>query len=249
VKVTRPGPLDEAALFRAYTRHGDLLARERLITRYLPLAESMARRFARGIRDDDFVQVASFGLIKAIDRFDPEKGVAFSSFAVPTIVGELKRYRRDHGWAVRPPRGLMELALKLPKETDRLHAKFGRSPTMSELAEALGVTTEEVLEAVEAGNAAHATSLDTPVGDEDRDGSLLDSFGAEDQRIERADELLTILPSLKTFPPRERLILFLRFERDMTQSEIAEQVGISQMHVSRLLRKSLDRLRELADAQ
>lgn len=226
-----------------------MLARERLITRFLPLAESLARKFSRGKHDDDLAQVAAFGLIKAIDRFDADRGIAFSSFAVPTIVGELKRYRRDHGWAVKPPRSLMELALKLPQTTDQLHRSLGRSPTVAELAEALDVTSEQILEGMEASEATYASSLDAPIGGEDGDGSFLDSFGAEDERLQRADEMLTLLPSLKSFPPRERLILFLRFERDLTQSEIAREIGISQMHVSRLLRQSLVRLREMATAQ
>jgi RNA polymerase sigma-B factor len=187
------------------------------------------------------------GLLKAIDRFDPARGTAFSSFAVPTIVGELKRYFRDKGWAIRVPRNLQDLALRVNSATDRLVHTLGRAPTVSELADALGVTIEEVLEAHEAAAAHRADSLDRPSSDDDQDGpQVIDTLGGEEPGYLQAEHSATLEPMMSALSDREREILRLRFVEDLTQSEIGDRVGLSQMHVSRLLRQAVARLREAA---
>jgi RNA polymerase sigma-B factor len=236
-------------LFRRYQREGDLHARRHLIERYLPLARSLARRYERrGEPLDDLVQVASLGLVKAIDRFDAERGLSFSSYAVPTMLGELRRYFRDSGWALHVPREMQERILKVNRAVELLSGQLGHSPSPQLLAEELDLPVEEVLEAI-AANAAYATtSLDTPLssGEKER-GTVAESFGETDGRFEFVEDRASIGPALRTLPERDRLILHMRFVQDLTQSEIAERIGISQMHVSRLIRRALEQVRQAAD--
>src|SRR5215210_5660724 len=236
---------DHALLVR-YHRDGDLAAREELVLRFMPLARQLAGRYrGSGETQDDLVQVACLGLLKAVDRFEPERGHAFTKYAVPTMLGELKRHFRDKGWAVHVPRATQELVLKVSEALAVLPAKLGRSPRPRDIAEAIGAPVEDVLEAMEAATAYEATSLDQPRpgANADEDGwSWGDSLSAEEPGYELVEINETLRGTLEALPPRERLILNLRFEQDMTQAEIAERVGVSQMHVSRLLRRSLDRL-------
>jgi RNA polymerase sigma-B factor len=240
---------EDRRLLRAYLEHGDARARDQLVERFLPLARQLARRYQRGQEPiDDLVQVASLGLIKAIDRYDIERGTAFSSYAVPTILGELKRYFRDSGWAVHVPRGLQERIMKVNQAMERLSRELGRSPTPGELGAEVGLGLEEVLEALEGSFAYEATSLDAPrAGDPDAE-SYADSVGADDDGYEQVEYLQTIEPTMRALPERDRLVLKLRFEDDLTQSEIAERIGVSQMHVSRIIRRALERLKAVADA-
>jgi RNA polymerase sigma-B factor len=226
---------------------GDQSARDELIVRYLPLARKLARRYV-GAREplDDLVQVASLGLVNAIDRFDPERGIAFSSFAVPTIVGELKRYFRDCGWSVHVPRGAQEMALKVGKAVEKLSAGSGRQPTVQELAGYLEWSIDDVLDALEVSEAHHATSLDAPCDDGDGESATLgDSLGDLDPSFESVDDLVTIAAAARDLTPRERDVLRLRFVEDRTQTQIAETIGVSQMQVSRILRGAVGRLKEL----
>jgi RNA polymerase sigma-B factor len=219
--------------------------RTQLIAMHQPLVEHLARRFRnRGEPYDDLVQVATIGLIKSIDRYDPERGVEFSTYATPTIVGEIKRWFRDKGWAVRVPRRLQELRLEIGSATASLTQQFGRSPTVGELAERIGTTEEEVLEGLESAAAYSTLSLDAPEGGESDGPSVLDMLGSEDVALEGVENREALKPLLAGLPERERRILLLRFFAGMTQSQIAVEVGISQMHVSRLLARTLVRLRE-----
>src|SRR5579884_3274437 len=241
--------VDNNELFIRWHEHGDARAREELVDRFLPLARNLARRYA-GAREpfDDLLQVASLGLVKAIDRFDVQRGAAFSSFAVPTILGELKRYFRDLGWSVHVPRGAQEQALKVQEAQERLTSRTGRPPTVNELAEYLELSVEDVLDALETAAAHHSASLDAPRDDgEDDSGTLVDVFGQEDPRFELVDESVTISAAANQLTPRERRVLALRFVEDMTQTQIAAEIGVSQMQVSRILRRALSRLRELTD--
>src|SRR5579875_3240444 len=227
----------------------DPALRDKLVSSYLGLAEYLARRFAnRGEPLDDLVQVASLGLVKAVDRFDPERAVEFSTYATHTIVGELKRHFRDKGWAVRAPRRLQELYLRLGQVVATLSQQLGRSPTVAELAAEVQASEEDVLEALEAGQAYRFASLDAPAPGPDDDGSatLASQMGEDDLTMGAAEDRAALSPLLAKLPPREQRILFLRFFQGMTQSEIAAQLGISQMHVSRLLARSLAQLRALA---
>ena len=237
-------------LIARYHRHGDAAAREELVARFLPLARQLARRYQRGREPlDDLVQVASVGLVKAVDRFDPDRGTAFSSYAVPTILGELKRYFRDAGWAVHVPRGMQERVLEVNAALAKLARQLGRSPSPADVARELSLTNEEVLEAMEAAVAYDAISLEAPRSGEDSDGAqYADMLGTEDERFELIELGATIAPTLKALPPRDRLVLHLRFVEDLTQSEIAGRIGVSQMHVSRLIRRALTRLRTVAEA-
>jgi RNA polymerase sigma-B factor len=236
---------DQALLLR-YHREGDLDAREELIVRFVPLARQLASRYrGAGESHEDLVQVACLGLLKAVDRFEPERGSPFTKYAVPTMLGELKRHFRDKGWAVHVPRATQELVLKVNDAMGTLPSKLGRSPTLRDVATTLGVSVEDVLEAMEAATAYEATSLDAPrPGGEDDDGSwtLADSVAEEEHGYELVEIGETLRGTMHALPDRDREILHLRFEKDMTQAEIAELVGVSQMHVSRLLRRSLDRL-------
>jgi RNA polymerase sigma-B factor len=215
----------------------------------MPLARKLAHRY-RGAHEpyDDLLQVASLGLLKAIERFDLDRGTAFSSFAVPTILGELKRYFRDLGWSVHVPRGAQERALKVEEAQQKLSARSGRPPTVTELAEYLELSVEEVLEALETAEAHHSVSLDAPQIDDDGSSSTLgSSFGEEDSRFELVDDGLSIATAAKQLPVHERRVLHLRFVQDLTQTQIAERIGVSQMQVSRILRHALGRLQELVD--
>ncbi|NED18481.1 RNA polymerase sigma factor SigF, partial [Streptomyces sp. SID9913] len=218
--------------------------RNRLVRMHLPLVEHLARRFRnRGEPLDDLTQVATIGLIKSVDRFDPDRGVEFSTYATPTVVGEIKRHFRDKGWAVRVPRRLQELRLALTTATAELSQQHGRSPTVHELAEKLAISEEEVLEGLESANAYSTLSLDVPDTD-DESPAVADTLGAEDEALEGVEYRESLKPLLEDLPPREKRILLLRFFGNMTQSQIAQEVGISQMHVSRLLARTLAQLRE-----
>ncbi len=242
-------PAGTNELFQRWQRSRDQRAREQLVERFLPLARKLARRY-QGAHEplDDLVQVASLGLVKAIDRYDPNRG--FTSFAVPTILGELKRYFRDAGWSVRVPRGTQELAIKVEQIQRRLTTQTGRPPTFNEIAEYAELSIEDVLDAVEAAGAHHAVSLDSPrEGSEGEIGTLGDAIGAIDERFGLIDTGASIGKAAKQLTERERGVLVLRFVADRTQTQIAEQIGVSQMQVSRILRKSLGQLAELvADA-
>ena len=243
---SREGYSDGELFARA--RAGDVRARERLAERYLPLARRLARRYQRSEEPlEDLVQVASLGLLKAIDRFDTDRDIAFSSFAVPTILGELKRHFRDRTWSVRVPRDLQELVLRVDRAVAELSLGKHRAPTVAELAEALDATEEQVLEALQAADAYHAGSLDAPrpgrTGAEVPGESLADALGEEEDGFERAEERATLAPLLAHVSSRERLVLRLRFGEDLTQAEIGERIGVSQMQVSRLIRHALIRLR------
>jgi RNA polymerase sigma-B factor len=240
---------EDRRLLERYHRGGDASARAALVERFLPLARQLARRYQRaGEPLDDLIQVASLGLIKAIDRFDPARQTAFSSFAVPTILGELKRHFRDKGWSVRVPRDLQELAVKVDRVGDEIGRELGRAPTPQEIAERVGVSTEQVLEAREAAAAYRAVSLDRPRSDDEEDGdNFADVFGVEDPGFQLAESAATVQRLMRVLSEREREVLRLRFEEDLTQSEIGDRVGVSQMHVSRLIRQSISRLRAAAE--
>ncbi|MEX2458334.1 MAG: RNA polymerase sigma factor SigF [Actinomycetota bacterium] len=230
-------------LFAKLQENGDQKVREELIELHLGLVEYLARRFAgRGELLDDLVQVGTIGLLKAVDRFDPGRDVEFSTYATPTIVGELKRHFRDKGWAVRVPRRLQELNLQLSKVMSALSQELQRSPTVAEIAKSAGTTEEEILEAMESAHAYSLVSLDAGAGE---DGpSFHDQLGQEDEMLDTLEYRASLTPLLDSLPPRERHMLYLRFFKGLTQSQIADQLGISQMHVSRLLAKTLSTLRE-----
>jgi RNA polymerase sigma-B factor len=234
--------------FEDFASTRDPALRDQLIEAHLGLAEYLARRFAnRGEPLDDLVQVASLGLVKAVERFDPERGLEFTTFATPTIVGELKRHFRDKGWAVRVPRRVQELHLRVTRVIDDLATEFGRSPTVQEIAQRAGTTEDEVVEAIDAGSAYRSASLDAGRGDDDESPGLLGQLGELDPELARAERRAALGPLIEGLPEREQVMLYLRFYEGMTQSEIAKRLGISQMHVSRLLSRSLQQLRELAE--
>jgi RNA polymerase sigma-B factor len=220
-------------------------ARSELVTLHIPLVQYLARRFRdRGEPVEDLTQVGMIGLLKAVDRFEPERGVELATYATPTVVGEIKRHFRDKGWAIRVPRRLQELRMTLGQATAELSQRTGSSPTVAELAQHLGISEEEVLEGLEGAQAYSYTSLDAHVGSSDDSTSLVDLMGADDPQIETIEYRESLRPLLAELPARERRILVLRFFHGMTQTQISEEVGISQMHVSRLLAKSLAVLRE-----
>jgi RNA polymerase sigma-B factor len=236
-------------LFDRWQRGHDRSARDELVERFLPLARKLARRYS-GAREpfEDLLQVASLGLVKAVDRFDSSRGTAFSSFAVPTILGELKRYFRDLGWAVHVPRGAQERAVKVEEAQQQLSARSGRAPTVTEMAEYLEFSIEEVLEALETSRAHHASSLDAPYDDGDGEsGTVVDAFGSEDPDLRLADERVTVGEAARQLSEREREVLALRFVHDLTQTQIADRIGVSQMQVSRILRRSIAQLSELTE--
>jgi len=232
-------------LLRRYHEQGDLAAREQLIEQYLSLVRSLARRYAyRGEQLDDLIQIGCIGLIKAIDRFDVNRGVELTTYATPNIIGEIKRHFRDKGWSVRVPRGLQELNVQLSRLVEELTVQLGRSPTIAELSEASGAEEEEVLEALESGRAYTSLSLSGGGPGEDDDSlDPMETLGEEEPRYEISEEWAVIAPGLRALDDRERKILHLRFFQGLTQSQIAQQVGISQMHVSRLIRRSLEKIR------
>jgi RNA polymerase sigma-B factor len=250
--VSSTGGRTDRELLRRYHTDGDLEAREQLIEQYLPLVRSLARRYAnRGEQLEDLVQVGSIGLIKAIDRFDVDRGVELTTYATPNIIGEIKRHFRDKGWSVRVPRGLQELNVRLSQLLEQLTVQLERSPTIPELAKAAGVTEEDVLEALESGQAYTTVSLSAPSG-YGEDGALdpLESLGELEHEYEVSEDRAVLAPGLKVLDARERRIIHLRFWEGLTQSQIAQQVGISQMHVSRLIRRSLEKVRdEIATGQ
>jgi RNA polymerase sigma-B factor len=235
--------------FEAFADSRDPALRDELIEAHLGLAEYLARRFAnRGEPLDDLVQVASLGLVKAVERFDPGRGLEFTTFATPTIVGELKRHFRDKGWAVRVPRRVQELHLRVTRVIDDLALELGRSPTVQEISQRAGTTEDEVIEAIDAGSAYRSASLDAGRSDDDESPGLLGQLGETDPELARAERRAALGPLISELPEREQVMLYLRFYEGLTQSEIAKRLGISQMHVSRLLSRSLQQLRELAEA-
>jgi RNA polymerase sigma-B factor len=252
VVITRgcenPGTFPVEELFRRNREAPDPAVVEELVRRFEPLTRSVARRYySRGEPLDDLIQVANVGLLKAISRFDPDRGFAFTSFATPTMLGELKRYFRDSGWAVHVPRGVKERAVELARVTEKLSSQLGRSPAVAELAEALGATEEQTLEALEAYHARHAAPLDHG-SDDDDNGAFTPAaaLGAVDARLEQAEYLTMIAQGVETLSDSDRKILYLRFECDLTQSEIARRVGTSQMQVSRLLRAAIEKIRRVS---
>jgi RNA polymerase sigma-B factor len=238
--------IDDKILLRRYHEDGDLQAREQLIEQYMSLVRSLARRYSyRGEQLEDLVQIGAIGLIKAIDRFDLERGVELTTYATPNIIGEIKRHFRDKGWSVRVPRGLQELNVQLSKLVEQLTVQLGRSPTIPELAKGAGVEEELVLEALESGRAYTSLSLSVGGGGGDEDDlDPLESLGTEEHQYEVSEDRAVLAPGFKALDERERKILQLRFFEGLTQSQIAQQVGISQMHVSRLIRRSLEKIRE-----
>jgi RNA polymerase sigma-B factor len=259
-EVVDAGPHPPAGLDpRAHTRSeremflmaaaGDRRVRDELTTRFMPLARSLALRYQRsGEPFDDLLQVASLGLVKAIDRFDPDREIAFSSYAVPTILGEIKRYFRDRTWAVRVPRGLQELSMRVDRAVGGLSEELHRSPSVKEIAAAVRAPEEDVLEALQAGGAYRAVSLEAPNGGGGDDAATLaDSVGVDEHGFDRAEERATLDALMEAVSEREREVLRMRFEEDMTQAEIGAAIGVSQMQISRIIRQALQRLREAAD--
>jgi|HubBroStandDraft_1064217.scaffolds.fasta_scaffold123168_2 RNA polymerase sigma-B factor len=240
--MDRPRPGDEGTeRFRDLTVTQDPKVRDELITRHLGLAHHLARRFSgRGESHDDLVQVASLALVKAVDHFDPERGVQFSTFATTCIIGELKRHFRDRGWAVRAPRRIQELWLEIGQTIDRLSQELGHPPTVPELAAAIDTTEAAVLEAMEAGRGYRSASLDAP---DDNAQTLADSIGSDDERISHVEDRSVLAAALEALPERDQVIIRLRFIDGLTQLEIAKRLGVSQMHVSRLLAATLNQLR------
>jgi RNA polymerase sigma-B factor len=238
--------VDSGVLFVHWQQGRDVRARDELLRRYMPLARKLARRYVGREPFDDLLQVASLALLKAIDRFDPERGTAFSSLAVPTILGELKRYFRDVGWFAHVPRGVQELALKVQEGERRLSGNSGRSPPAQELAAYLELPLEDVLEGLYAAEAHYATSIDVPLDDEGAAGATLaDTFGAEDERFEHIDSVLTVADGMQGLAELERQVLCLYFLEELSQAQVGEMIGVSQMQVSRILRRATERLREL----
>jgi RNA polymerase sigma-B factor len=242
--------LSERRLFCRYRDEGDEAAREQIVARFMPLAERLARRYGWGREPvDDLVQVACLGLVKAVDRFDHERGVAFSTYAVPTIVGELKRHLRDATWSLHVSQRMRQRVLEVSRAADGLRAQLGRSPTVEEIAEEIDVTVACVAEAAEAASAYDADSLDRRYATDDGHDGPEPALGREDERFDLVEYGTILEPALRALPLRDRLVLRMRFDRDMTQGEIAQALGMSQMHVSRLLRRSLGKLRRVASAR
>jgi RNA polymerase sigma-B factor len=238
-------------LFVRWQQHHDQAAREELVKRFLPMARTLARRY-NGAREpfEDLLQVASYGLLKSLDRFDPDRGTAFSSFAVPTILGELKRYFRDLGWSVHVPRGTQELAQKVRRAQENLTTQTGRSPTVDRLAQYLELSVEDVLDGLEAAEAHHSTSLDVRCDDEDGDSHSLGDFCAvEEAGFERVEARATVADALQQLSHREREVLRLRFFEERAQTEVAKEIGVSQMQVSRIQHRAIARLRELSQRE
>ena len=243
----RTGPArPEEEIAELFRRLPDPSARDELAREFLPLAEYFARRFSgRGEPVDDLIQTASLGLLNAIDRFDPDRGVPFSTYAAATIVGELKRHFRDRGWALRVPRNVQETAILVNRTVATMWQDLGRAPTVGEIARAADIGEDDVLQALDALQAYTTDSLDAPVGDAST--TAAESIGSEDRSFEISEDWLSVAPALRDLPERERTILYLRFFEGRTQTEIAEELGISQMHVSRLVSQSLEKLRDQAD--
>jgi RNA polymerase sigma-B factor len=243
---SRLAHVEADVLFVRWQQGRDVAARDELFARFEPLARKLARRYVGREPFDDLMQVAGLALVKAIDRFDPERGTAFSSLAVPTILGELKRYFRDHGWFAHVPRGMKELAMKVQEGQRQISETSGRSPSAHELATYLELRLEDVLEGLYAAEAHHMTSFDVPFDDGREEGAtLLETFGSEDERFEHVEDAMTIAGSLRGLTVLERRVLAMYFLDEFTQVQIAHQIGVSQMQVSRILRRATDRLREL----
>ena len=238
-------------LFRRYKEEGDVEAREKLVMSHMNLVRFLANKFKnRGEPLDDLIQVGYLGLLKAIDRFDPSRGLEFTTYATPTIMGEIKRHFRDKGWSVRVPRRLQELSAKVNQATDVLTTELQRSPKIEEIAEYLDASVDEVLEAMESSSAYSSVPLEgTGNNDNDDAPSVLDRYATEDSALNFTDDRLIIQEALKGFSPREREVIDLRFLQGMTQIEIAEQLGISQVQVSRLLRRTLKRIQDKIDPE
>lgn len=243
----RLGAREEAELFR-HAKKGDEDARDRLVRSYLPLAYSLAGRYRHTSEEnEDLRQVASLALVKAVDRFDQTRGLAFSAFAVPTILGELKRHFRDHAWSVRVPRELQERRGRVSVVIDRLTGDLGHAPTVSEISAALGITIEDVLEAIRVGDAYDSVSLDQPRSTDSEVASLNETLGSNEEGYELAEYSVASERTMKELSERDRAIFRMRFFQDKTQTEIAEEIGISQMQVSRILSRAVESLREAAD--
>lgn len=238
-------------LFRRFKEEGDMDAREKLVMSHLNLVRFIANKFKnRGEPIDDLVQVGYLGLLKAIDRFDPSRGLEFTTFATPTIMGEIKRHFRDKGWSVRVPRRLQELSAKVNQATDTLTSQLQRSPTIAEIADYLDSTVDEVLEAMESSSAYSSVSLEAPSGaDDDDTPSVIDRYATEDSDLAFTDDRIIIEEALASFSPRERDVIEMRFLKGMTQIEIAEKLGISQVQVSRLLRRTLRKIQDKIDPE
>ena len=243
------GSLTVDELFARHRAAADPAVLEELVVRFAPLVRSVARRYqARGEPLDDLVQVANVGLLKAIARFDPDRGFAFTSFATPTMLGELKRHFRDSGWAVHVPRGVKERALELATATDKLSARLGRSPSVAELAAELGATQEQTLDALEAYHGRHAAPLERGPDEDDERGPSgpAATIGAEDAGLDHAEYMTVIARGVDALSDADRRLLRLRFDEDLTQSEIARRIGTSQMQVSRLLRAAIEKIRRVS---
>lgn len=238
-------------LFRRFKEEGDMDAREKLVMSHLNLVRFIANKFKnRGEPIDDLIQVGYLGLLKAIDRFDPSRGLEFTTFATPTIMGEIKRHFRDKGWSVRVPRRLQELSAKVNQATDALTSQLQRSPTIAEIADYLDATVDEVLEAMESSSAYSSVSLEAPSGaDDDDTPSVIDRYATEDSDLAFTDDRIIIEEALASFSPRERDVIEMRFLKGMTQIEIAEKLGISQVQVSRLLRRTLKKVQDKIDPE
>lgn len=238
-------------LFRRFKEEGDMDAREKLVMSHLNLVRFIANKFKnRGEPIDDLIQVGYLGLLKAIDRFDPSRGLEFTTFATPTIMGEIKRHFRDKGWSVRVPRRLQELSAKVNQATDTLTSQLQRSPTIAEIADYLDATVDEVLEAMESSSAYSSVSLEAPSGaDDDDTPSVIDRYATEDSDLAFTDDRIIIEEALASFSPRERDVIEMRFLKGMTQIEIAEKLGISQVQVSRLLRRTLKKIQDKIDPE
>jgi RNA polymerase sigma-B factor len=241
-------PRDEASLLDLYHSQQDLTARDELVERYLPLVRSLAKRYAYTSEPlDDLCQVGAMALCKAIDRYEPGYGASFKAYAVPTIVGELRRHFRDTGWALHIPRSLQERARAIGLALNALSARLGRSPTIAEIAESTAISREEVIEGLEVRMAYDAASLEASTRDDDESGWLA-RLGAEDEGFEMVEYQAVLERTMRAMPERERVLLHLRFSEDLSQSDIAKRVGLSQMHVSRLLRRAIERMQAMADS-
>jgi RNA polymerase sigma-B factor len=243
---------EELRLLKAYHSTGDPRARDAAVGRFLPLARSLARRYSGGSEPlEDLEQVACLALVRAVDGFDPTRGTAFTSYAVPSIAGAIKRHFRDNGWSVRVPRDLQELALRVERVSDELVSETGHTPTAGRIAERSGIEVEDVLEAREAFRALHSDSLDQPRGarDDEDSGSLLDTLGDADLELGRAHDRAALHAVLDTLDERDRMIIHLYYKEELTQAEIGRRLGYSQMHVSRLLRQAVERLQLAATEQ
>ena len=234
-------------LIARFRRTGDRRLRDRAVQQYMPLAQRLAAKYHRGSEPhEDLLQVAYLGLVKAVDGFDPHHGTRFASYAIPTISGELRRHFRDTTWTLHVPRGVQEAALDVRRATDEAAVRLGRAPTVRELADRTGLRVEEVVEALHAHSVQRTASLDQPLpGDEEGGATVGERLGEEDARLDLVDHRVTVAPLIDALPEREREILFLRFARDMTQTEIAQRIGCSQMQISRLLRRAINRLSQV----